>query len=213
MISITSWTGDMRSRSIQLPDPSQIASAPVAKAATEAHRAFGIYTEAERALTAANAAVEKAEVDMQAAADAAAKSGKKVPKDVRAGLKEAREEAEQCLVELRAYDAAYDYAHSLLRASIEANRAELHAAGIKGAERTLIALASARKALENALADEFASFGLLGMLTVDDHSDGMTPIYKHVRTSTHVAFAQEALAGISESIGRASVELEQHRRG
>jgi len=194
---------------VNLPDPSRIAVPAVAKAAQALEASYARLNEAERSYRTADAEVAHAKEAMEQAARAAAIEGGAVPRDVRSGVSAARDELEQTAVELKAFEDAFVHAHNTLVITIEAQRDKLRKVALADAERSLMALASARKAVEVAIADSVVTFGLAGM--VSDEGNG--PTTRERKGSRRLAVLQAALEPLSEGVGLSSNDLDWYKRG
>ncbi|WP_336696660.1 hypothetical protein [Curtobacterium sp. USHLN213] len=194
---------------VNLPDASRIAVPAVAKAAQALEASYARLTEAERTYRAADLGVVRATEAMEEAARAAAIEGGFIPRDIREGVAAARDDLEQATVELKAFEDAFVHAHNTLVITMEANRDKLRKAALADAERSLTALASARKAVEVAIADSVVTFGLAGM--VSDEGNG--PTTRERKGSRRLAVLQAALEPLSEGVGLSSNDLDWYRRG
>ncbi len=198
---------------VTLPDPSAIPVPAVAKAAREAHEAYGRLNAQRRSLQAAFAGVETAERLVKNQAAELAIKKKDLPKDIRKTIKDAEEALAVAQLENGATETAFMHAYQALVAEVNANRKALEVAAIGVAEQSLQRMAAAREAFASAAHDAYAGYGLLGMFTDNDRQGRSLLKYRDPKGSLRGFHVTEALEAMGQAVGHSNLELAAYKRG
>jgi hypothetical protein len=206
-------TVDSERFAVGLPEASAIPVPAVAKAARDAHEAYGRLNAQRRSLQAAFVGVETAERLVKNQAAELAIKKKDLPKDIRKTIKDAEEALAVAQLEHGATETAFRHAYQALVSEVTANRKALEAAALTVAEQSLQRMAAAREAFASASHDAYAGYGLLGMFTDNDQRGMLTLKYRDPKGSKRGYYVTEALEAMGQAVGHSNLELAAYKRG